>query len=167
MDHMLRAAIFSPFIFAIFPMAGHAGHFAMELKVQSVGASATAKTETAGLGAKANPRVVLHIKSGERITVRWVLTYQDAKNPAKNVLVHFFAAREDAVGQKTMPKLDKNVAAESALTMDFNPKDKARGELTFTIQEAGAYLVRVETIGAAAGTNEHEHFAALDLMVTK
>ena len=64
-----------------------------------------------------------------------------------------------------MPKLNKDVVAETAMTMDFKPKDKAKGEVTVEIDKPGAYLVRIETIGAASGANLHEHFAALDLVI--
>jgi hypothetical protein len=57
------------------------------------------------------------------------------------------------------------VAAESALTMDFNPKDATRGELSFTLERPGFYLLRLETIGAAVGADGQEYFAALDLEV--
>ena len=64
-----------------------------------------------------------------------------------------------------MPKLDKGVIAESALSMDFGPKDKSEGELSFTIDKPGCYLLRLETIGATAGPAGHEDFAALDVEV--
>jgi hypothetical protein len=71
----------------------------------------------------------------------------------------------DKVGQTTVPKLNRGVAAESALTMDFRPKESTHGELTFRIDTPGVYLVRVETIGAAVGLEGHEHFATLDVVV--
>ena len=55
--------------------------------------------------------------------------------------------------------------AETALTMDFQPKDQTKGELTFTLDQPGLYLLHLETIGAAVGAEGHEHFAALDLSV--
>ena len=69
------------------------------------------------------------------------------------------------VGQAALPDLNKDVAAESALTMDFKPKDKTEGELTFTIEAAGNYLLRLETVKTAVGDDGHEHFAALDIVV--
>ena len=142
-----------------------ADHFAIDLKVQAGKDSRTAQEETASLGSKAKKRAVLNAKVGDRITVRWTMTNKDAKKAVKNVLVHFFAVKLAEIGQKTTPKLDKGVIAESALVMDFNPKDKTQGELSFVIDRAGPYLIRVETIGAAIGDSGHEHFAALDLLV--
>lgn len=48
--------------------------------------------------------------------------------------------------------------------MDFRPKDRSEGELTFTVREAGCYLIRLELKGAA-GKGQPEPFAALDLLV--
>lgn len=53
--------------------------------------------------------------------------------------------------------------AETALTMDFGPEDKNESELTFTVAKPGSYLFRLETIGAAAGLDGHEDFAAIDV----
>jgi hypothetical protein len=142
-----------------------ADHIVIDLTVQAGKASKSAATDTAALGVQPKKRQVLEARTGDKIVVKWTLTNKDPKAALKNVLVHFFAVKEDKVGQKTTPKLDKGVAAESALTMDFNPKDKSAGEMSFVIDEAGAYLLRVETIGAAVGAEGHEHFAALDLQV--
>ena len=49
--------------------------------------------------------------------------------------------------------------------MDFAPKDKTEGELSLTIDKAGCYLFRLETIGVATGTESKEYFAALDVQV--
>ena len=144
-----------------------ADHFSIDLKVQAGKNSKTAKTETAALGLKAKKRDVLQAKVGDRIIVKWTVTNTDAKSAVKNVLVHFFAVKLEEIGQKTTPKLDKGVVAESALVMDFNPKDKTQGELSFIIDRAGPYLLRLETIGAAIGDSGHEHFAALDLLVNE
>jgi hypothetical protein len=144
---------------------GNAADFAIELKVQVGKKSLTAGEEKADVGAKAKKRAVLRIKAGDKVQVRWTMTNRDPKAVVKNVLVHFFAVKEDELGQKVQPKLDKGVQAESALIMDFNPKDKAKGELSFTVPNPGPYLVRLETIGAAVGADGQEFFAALELMV--
>jgi hypothetical protein len=161
--HMIRVTFF---VCVVSTAAGQAraDHFSIDLKVQAGKESKTAQAETASLGSKAKKREVLHAKVGDRITVQWTMT-NNAKMAVKNVLVHFFAVKQGEIGQKTTPKLDKGVVAESALVMDFNPKDKTKGELSFVIDRAGPYLLRLETIGAAIGDSGHEHFAALDLLV--
>lgn len=141
-----------------------AADFAIELQVQVGKQSLTAREEKADVGATPKKRAVLRIKVGDKIRVRWTMTNRD-KAASKNVLVHFFAVKETELGQKVMPKLDKGVQAESALVMDFNPKDKAAGELNFAVPQPGPYLLRLETIGAAVGERGQEFFAALELLV--
>jgi len=162
---MLRSAAASVVLLFLATWPVRADHFTVELKAQVGKSALTAITETASLGTIAKKRGVLQIKAGERITVHWRLKNDDAKASLKDVLVHFFAVREMELGQKTTPKLNKDVAAETALTMDFNPKDTAKGELSLTLERAGPYLLRIETIGAAVGADGHEHFAALEILV--
>ena len=116
-------------------------------------------------GVKAKTRAILNVKAGERVKVRWTLTNRHDKATFKNIVIHFFVVKQERIGQQDIPKLNKGVLVESALTMDFEPKDRTKGELTFTIDMPGAYLIRVETIGAAADAEGHEHFAALDLVL--
>jgi hypothetical protein len=148
------------------PPAASAHHFTIDLKVHAAKARQTASAEAAAPGVKSKPRAVLRVRARTPITARWTLTSADPKTTYKDVLVHFFAVKIDKLGQAIVPKLTKGVAAESALTMDFGPKDATKGELTFTIDTPGVYLLRLETIGAAGmGPDAHEHFAALDVVV--
>jgi hypothetical protein len=142
-----------------------ADHFAIDLEAQSPRVTKTAHGEAFALGVKPKPRAVLEAKAGDRLAVKWTLTSTAAKGTVKDVVVHFFVVKEEQAGQQALPKLDKDVWVETALSMDFNPKDKNRGELAFTIDKPGAYLLRLETIGAAVGIEGHEHFAALDLVI--
>jgi hypothetical protein len=141
-----------------------ADHFMIELKAQAGENTKTAKTDAAALGQKPKARGVLHTRAGQDITVKWTLTCTAKNGEFKDVTVHFFVVKEEKVGQLAVPKLEKDVAAESALTMDFKPKDKSDGELTFRIETPGNYLLRLETLNAA-GAEGHEHFAALDVVV--
>jgi len=99
------------------------------------------------------------------LTVHWTLRNVDTRASFKDVLVHFFVVKIDKAGQAVVPKLDRDVVAESALTMDFKPKEKAEGEVTLRLPRPGAYLMRLETIGAVTGPAGHEDFAALDVSV--
>ena len=140
--------------------------FAIDLEVRCGKASQTAHAESAvplQLGDKPKERPVLEVKAGDRVTVRWKMSGTDPKAKNEDVTVHFYAVKEEMVGQPAAPKLGKGVIAESALTMDFGPSDKNEGEMTFTIDQAGDYLFRLETIGAALGPAGHEDFAALDV----
>ena len=108
-------------------------------------------------------REALEIKAGDRVTVKWKIAYADSADKNPDITVHFFAVKEEKAGQKAVPKLDKGVVAESAATLDFGPGDKNEGELTFTVEAAGDYLFRVETIGGVGGAAGHDDYAALDV----
>jgi hypothetical protein len=142
-----------------------ADHFTIDLKVEAAGGSRTVHAQTVTLGSKPQSRPLLEGAVGKSIAIHWTLTNADTKETFKDVLVHFFVVKEEKAGQQAVPKLDKHVEVESALTMDFKPGDKAQGEQTFQIDKPGVYLVRLETVGAAMGGDGHEHFAALDLVI--
>jgi hypothetical protein len=73
-------------------------------------------------------------------------------------------AKEQAAGQKPTPDLgiETNVVLETAFEMDFKPGAKAGARNTFRIDKSGAYPVRVES---RQTQSDHEHFAAVDLVV--
>src|SRR5439155_1522421 len=108
-----------------------------DLKVQADKATKSASAQVAAPGVKPKPRGVLRVRARTPITARWTLTNADPKTTFKDVLVHFFTVKIDNLGQTVVPKLTKGVMAESALTMDFGPKDATKGELTFTIDTPG------------------------------
>lgn len=141
----------------------YADHFLIDLEAKSGAATKTATVSTTGSVAKPKARGILEIKPGESMTVKWTVTYTAKQGMVKDQLIHFFVVKEEKVGQVAVPKLDKDVAVESALTMDFNPKDKTDGELTFTLDRPGSYLLRLEA--SKADGDDHEHFAALDIVV--
>jgi hypothetical protein len=139
--------------------------FTIDFTIRSGKASQTAHAESADRLAKPKTRQVLDVKAGERIVIQWKMSSTDPKGTLKDVTVHFFAVKEEEANQKTVPKLDKDVVAESAISMDFGPKDKAEGQLNFIIEKPGIYLMRLETIGAIGGPAGHENFAAIDVKV--
>jgi hypothetical protein len=142
-----------------------ADDFALDLEVKSGKAVKKAKEEAAGPRHKPKARAVLEVKAGQAITVKWSARSTAAKDVVKDVRIHFFVVKESKVGQAAVPKLDKNVTAESAIIMDFGPGDNTHGDSTFQIDTPGTYLVRLETLDAAVGVGGHDYFAALDLVV--
>ena len=162
---MTRLLLVLAVLGTLFPAAAAAEPFAIDFTVRAGKVSRTAHAESAARLATPKERACLEVKAGERLTVRWKLSSTDPKETVKDVTVHFFAVKEEKVNQPSVPKLDKGVVAESALSMDFGPKDKNEGELTFTIDKPGCYLLRLETIGAIGGLAGHEDFAALDVKV--
>ena len=146
-------------------LAADAEPFTIALEVRSGKASKTAHAESAAPDLTAQERGVLEVKAGDRVTVKWKMNATDPAAKFENVTVHFFAVKEEALGQKAKPKLDKGVVAESAVTLDFGSGAKSEVELNFTIDDPGFYLLRVETIGAVAALADHDDFAAIDVKV--
>ena len=146
-------------------LPAHAGHFAIDLHVGSDKEGKTVHADILAPGVKPRPREVLAVRAGAPIKVKWTVTCTARKETFKDVVVHLFVVKERTVGQAALPKLDKGVPVESALTMDFKPRSRARGKVDVKLTIPGAYLLRLETIGAAVGIDGHEHFAALDLVV--
>ena len=111
-----------------------------------------------------NPRPVVEAKVGEPIRVRWLLTNVYPHKTLEQVVVHFYVARQDLVGQNELPVLDDAVVLETALDVDLKPGAHVGARTTVRIDDPGAYLIRIETRQTGS---DHEHFAAIDLRVTE
>jgi hypothetical protein len=108
-----------------------------------------------------NPRPVVKARAGDAIKIQWMFVNIYPHKTLENVVVHFFIVREGKVGQKELPGLDDAVL-ESAFDMDFKPGAKAGQRHTLRIDAPGVYLIRVES---GKTQSDHEHFAAIDLVV--
>jgi hypothetical protein len=164
---MPRAALLPLILFAcsLTRPAARAADFAIDVDVKSGKATRKAEGQAADPRQKAKARGVLEVKAGSKITVKWVVRSTAKKDTFKDVTLHFFVVKEEKAGQKDVPKLTRDVAAESALTMDFEPGDKSHGDTSLQIDTPGTYLLRLETLDAVAAGADHEYFAALDLVV--
>ena len=109
-----------------------------------------------------NPRPVVKAKVGEPIKVQFMLTNVYPHKTLENVVVHFFVAKQEKVGQKDLPDLQGEVVTETAFEMDFKPGAKAGQKSTFRVDKPGVYLIRIETNETQS---DHEHFSAIDLVV--
>lgn len=139
--------------------------FAIDLTVTVGKVNKSVHEESVSPLAKPKDRIVLEAKAGDRIRVKWKFVNVEKQATIKDVTIHFFAVQVDNASQVTLKKLAMGVVAETALNMDFGPKEQNDGELSFVIDKPGLYLLRVETIGAVAGPTGHEEFAALDVRV--
>jgi hypothetical protein len=139
-----------------------AEHTKIQLNVTSPRGEQTAFVDQTPPPSGKNPRPVLQARAGDAITYQWVLTNVYPHKTLENVVVHFFVAREGKVGQKDLPDLGGDVALEVAFDMDFKPGGKAGQRGRVRIDAPGVYLVRVET---RQTQSDHEHFAAIDLVV--
>jgi hypothetical protein len=164
---MIRVCGFSGAVLLWLAASGpaHADHFTIDLEVKAPKANRTVHAETLGLGVKTKPRAVLEIQAGDKITVKWTLA-SSGKETIKDVQVQFYAVKIPKPGDPPPPPrdFDKEAILQTALTMDFKPKDKTEGELSIQVDKPGTYLLRLETKGAAVGQDDHEHFANLDII---
>jgi hypothetical protein len=139
-----------------------AEHAKITLEVESAGHKETAFVDQTPPPSGKNPRPVLKTKVNEPIKIQWVLTNVYPHKTLENVVVHFFIAPQEKVGQKALPELGADVVLESAFEMDFKPGAKAGARNTLRIDRPGVYLIRIET---RQTQSDHEHFAAVDLVV--
>lgn len=111
-----------------------------------------------------NPRPVLKVAAGEPVRLKWLFTNVYPHETIKDVVIHFYAARQGSVGQHELPDLSGETppVLESACDLDLRPGGHAGGRATLAIAEPGAYLLRVES---RRTQSDHEHFAAIDLVV--
>jgi hypothetical protein len=154
----------SIWVVAANPGPSLAEHAKISLDVSSSGEQVTAFVDQTPPEHGKNPRPVLKVKAGKPIKIQWVFTNTYPNKTIENVVVHFYIAREEKVGQHATPDLsvEDNVVFESAIEMDFKPGAKAGARNTLKVDKPGTYLVRVES---RQTNSDHEHFAAVDLVV--
>ncbi len=156
------APVWITLLAALSSLPSRAEHAKINLDVVVPGGQQTAFVDQTPPDSGKNPRPVLKVRAGEPIKVQWVLTNVYPHKTLENVVVHFFIARQDAVGQKELPDLGDDVVLETAFDMDLKPGGKAGARNTVRIDAPGAYLVRIESRQTGS---DHEHFAAIDLVV--
>ena len=116
-----------------------ANDFSISLKVQSRGREQTAIS--------GQPAPTFTAKAKEAVWVQWTVANGVAGTPLSDITLHVFLDRGDA--RTAAPKPGPKALYESALIQDFEAGVKSSGEFRMPMPEAGTYLVRVETIGAA------------------
>ena len=112
-----------------------AAQFTMDLKAQTAKQDKSAAAKYPSPNPTAQPRAVLMAGVNTAITVTWTVRNSDKTATVKDALVHFFIVKIEKPNQQVVPKLNKQVVAESALTMDFKAQDKTEGEITFTVTQ--------------------------------
>jgi hypothetical protein len=144
------------------PTPGRCEHAKITLEVVAANSRQTAYMDQTPPDWGKNPRPVVTARAGEPIKIQWMFANVYPHKTLENVVVHFFVAHEEKVGQKQLPTLDDSVVLETAFDMDFKPGAKAGQRNTLRINEPGVYLIRVES---GKTQSDHEHFAAIDLVV--
>jgi hypothetical protein len=139
-----------------------AEHAKITLEVAAPGGQQTAYMDQTPPEWGKNPRPVVKARVGDAIKIQWTFINIYPHKTLENIVVHFFIARESKVGQKELPELSDEVVLESAFDMDFKPGRKAGQRQSLRIDAPGVYLIRVESKNTQS---DHEHFAAIDLVV--
>ncbi len=144
------------------PATARAEHARINLDVTAPGEQATAFADQTPPDHGKNPRPIVHARVGETIRVQWFFTNVYPHKTLEGVVIHFYVAPQDKIGQPELPELGADVVLETAIDMDFKPGGKAGARTTLRIDTPGAYLVRVESLQT---DSDHEHFAAIDLII--
>jgi hypothetical protein len=139
-----------------------AEHAKINLEVAAASGQVSASVDQTPPAWGKNPRPLLKAKVGDPIRINFVLTNVYPHKKLENVVVHFFVAPQKKAGQHDLPDLNLEVVTETAFEMDFKPGGKAGQRMTIRIDKPGVYLVRIETRNTQS---DHEHFAAVDLVV--
>ncbi len=141
-----------------------AEHAEITLKVETPREQKTAHVDQTPPATGKIPRPVIHAKVGDPIRVEYQLTNVYPNKTLQDVVVHFYVARIESVGQKSLPNLssEESIVLESALDMDFRPGGHSGARSKFKIDSAGVYLIRIET---RETQSDHEHFSAMDLVI--
>jgi hypothetical protein len=161
---MKRTTLLAATFLGLLPGLALAEHAKINLDVSSPTDKQTAFVDQTPPDSGKNPRPVLKAKAGEPIRVQWTFTNVYPHKTLENIVVHFFIARIEKVGQKEPADLRGDVVLESAFEMDFKPGAKAGQRNTLRIDTPGVYLVRVES---RLTQSDHEHFSAIDLVIEK
>ena len=163
MRHLITPAL------ALWAIAANPGpilaeHAKISLDVTAEGEQVTAFVDQTPPEHGKNPRPVFKVKAGRPVKIQWMMTNVYPHKTLENVVVHFYVARQWKVGQGPTPDLgvEANVVLESAIEMDFKPGAKAGARTTLRLDKPGAYLIRIESRNTGS---DHEHFAAVDLVV--
>jgi hypothetical protein len=143
-------------------LPAEASHLIMDLTVEGKPQPVHAGTDTMPPANGKNPRPVAHTRAGEAVKLRWRVKNADAHRKLEKLLVHLFIVPEAQAGQKEVPDPRKGSVWETVFATALDSAKETHGELEVPVSEAGTYLVRVESMYTE---QEHEHFAAVDLVV--
>ena len=133
--------VFAAFVaFLAMALRRRAEHAKINLDVTVGRETATAHVDQTPPDSGKNPRPVVKAKVNEPIRIKYLLTNVYPHKTLENVVVHFYVARQDKVGQKELPDLKGDVVTESAFDMDFKPGGKAGQRTTLKIDTPGRLL---------------------------
>lgn len=103
-------------------------------------------------------------KAGEPLVLQFIFKNTYPHGEKKDCRVRFFVVREAKPKQKTVPDLREGVVTQGYFTLNFKPQCRVGARQAFTIKEPGSYLLRLQSENT---DSDHEHFAAIDIIVEK
>ena len=154
--------VLSMVLFLRLAASAQASHLTMDLTVEGKPRAVHAGTDTMPPANGKNPRPVVHTHAGDPVKLRWRVKNADAHQKLEKLLVHLFIVPEAQAGQKEVPDPRKGSVWETVFATALDAGKETHGELEVPVSEAGTYLVRVESMFTE---QDHEHFAAVDLVV--
>jgi len=162
----LRLAPFAWLLGIVLTTTARAEHAKITLEVTAKGETKTSFMDQTPPDTGKNPRPIVKAKAGETVKIQYMLENIYPHKTLEGVVVHFYVAKQDKVGQKSIPNLnqEENLVIESAIDLTMKPGTKSGSRTNLRIDKPGVYLVRVETIKTQS---DHEHFSAIDLVVEK
>jgi hypothetical protein len=104
----------------------------------------------------------LKVKANDPLVLQFIFINTYPHGDIKDVTVKYFVAPQEKLRQKELPDLTKGVVTQGRFTLNFKPKCRVGARVAFTIRTPGIYLLRIQT---ANTKSDHEHFAAIDLLV--
>jgi hypothetical protein len=149
-------------VLVLAPLRAQAEHAKITLEVAAPGGQQTAYMDQTPPEWGKNPRPVVKARTGDPIKIQVMFINVYPHKTLENAVIHFFVVRQEKPGQKEIPALKDDVLLETAFDMDLKPGGKAGQRSTLRIDVPGVYLVRVESKNTQS---DHEHFAAIDLVV--
>ena len=166
---MMRPWLLALLGLTVWTLTARAEHASISLRVFQVDAdtgksrdeaSAAADQEPPAGGVHTRPR--FKVKAGEPLVLQFIYTNTYPHGATKDVRIRYFVARAEKAGQKLTPPLGDNVVTQGAFHMNFKPKCRVGARVAFTPRTPGVYLLRVDSFNT---NSDHEHFAAIDLLV--
>lgn len=115
-------------------------------------------------GENVEQRPLFKARVGEPLVIQFILTNTYPHGEKKDVRIRYFVVREAKAKQKTVPDPREGGVAQGRFTLNYKPKCRVGVRQTFTINEPGSYLLRVQTENT---DSDHEHFAAIEILVEK
>lgn len=162
MSHTRAVSVFALTALLGFAAAAKAEHFAISLTVQSPHDRAEAHSDDDPPAQGLNPRPLCRAKSGEPLLLQFLLTSNFPHGTKPAVIIRYFIAPEKDAGHKAPREPGKPAVLEGSFIMNFKPDGRVGLRQRLHIDHPGAYLVRVES---EHSDSDHEHFAALDLVI--